>query len=111
MNFSISEQNKVQVLEVVDLINEYDNKAILDEVDSRINSGKPNFVIDFSKLVFMNSVGINFLISMMKRSNNSGGSLALANTPKQVISLLEITKLKTMFNLQPSLEEALRMTT
>lgn len=109
MTYTISEQKEVKVLEINRLLNEYENKVILDEVDECIQSGKRDFIIDLAHLEFMNSVGINFLISMMKKSKVSGGHLALVNAPNQVVKLLEITKLKTMFQLKPSIEEALSL--
>ncbi len=107
MTYSISEHNKVQVLEVQDLFNELDNKQILQDVQSRIEQGLNKFILDLSKLDFMNSVGLNFLISMMTQSKESGGGLTVVNANDQVVGLLEMTKLKTYFNLKPSVEEAL----
>ncbi len=107
MTYSILERDAVQVLEVQNLFNELDNKEILVDVQNRIEKGFNKFIVDLSKLDFMNSVGLNFLISMMTKSQKSGGEIALANANDQVLSLLEITKLKTFFKLQPSVEDAL----
>ena len=107
MTYSIFKHDAAQVLEVRTLFNELDNKEILRDVQNRIEQGFNNFIVDLSKLDFMNSVGLNFLISMMTKSRKSGGDITIVNANDQVMSLLEITKLKKLFKLQPTVEEAL----
>jgi len=109
MAYSISEHNAIQVVEVKDLLNELDNRTILTDVQSRIEKGYNQFIVDLSKLDFMNSVGLNFLISVLTKSRKSGGDLALVNANDQVMKLLEVTKLKTLFNLSPSVEDAVQI--
>lgn len=106
MTYSIQEHQAIQVVKVEQLLNELDNNLILKEVQNRIEKGFNKFVIDLSSLNFMNSVGLNFMISVMNRSKNSGGDLTLANANAQVVNLLEITKLTPMFKLAPSVEKA-----
>ncbi len=108
MNYAIHEHEAIQVVQVNDLLNELENKIILKEVKERMENGSNEFIVDLSELDFMNSVGLNFLISIMTSSKEKGGSLAVANANEQVISLLEVTKLKNMFTLTQTVEEALQ---
>ena len=109
MSHSFLQHNdNTQILEIKSLLNEYDNKAIMRAVEERIDSGNNKFVLDLSEMDFMNSVGLNFLISFTKKLKNSGGGLALANASLQIVKLLEVTKLKTFFLLEPSVDDALR---
>ncbi len=108
MTYSISEHNNnLQILEVRSLLNEIENKEILKEIETLFQRGKNKFIIDLAKLDFMNSVGLNFLISMMTKSKDNGGALALANVSKQVTDLLHMTKLKEFFTISPNLEDAI----
>lgn len=109
MNYSISKKGTIQVVEVQDLFNENDNKVILNEVENRIEKGLNKFIIDLAHLDFMNSVGLNFMISIMHKSRNSGGNMAVANASDQVLNLLEMTKLRPFFILKPSVDEAIRI--
>ncbi len=107
MSHTFSEHDgHIQILQVNSLLNEYDNKSIMQEVEERISNGWNKFVLDLSLMDFMNSVGLNFLIFMLKKSRNSGGQLAVANASEQVVSLLEVTKLKSMFDLESSVDDA-----
>ena len=44
----------------------------------------------------------------MKKSKKSGGNLAVANASENIIKLLEVTKLKSFFQLSPSVDEAMK---
>ena len=107
-NYTLSTIEDSLVLQVFNLRGEYENKQTLRAVMSKIDGGFPNFVVDLSKIEFMNSVGLNFLISLKKQSKASGSQLALANVSQKIIQLLEITKLRPMFFITNSVEEALQ---
>ncbi|MEM9919087.1 MAG: STAS domain-containing protein [Bacteroidota bacterium] len=106
MTYQISTQKSVQILQVNELFNEFDNKAILNDVDTCIQEGYNRFVVDLSDLNFLNSVGLNFLLAIMTRSKSSGGGVAVANASEQVVNLLEMTRLRHFFNLSPNVESA-----
>lgn len=103
-----AENPSIQVMEIQDLFDEIENRVILKEIEQKINSGFHNFVFDLKKLNFVNSVGINFLIAALRKSEQAGGKLALANSSPQIQKLLEITRLKPFFSLQPSVSDALQ---
>lgn len=105
-NYNITKQDNVQVLEVRNLLNEFANKEILRAVESKIDEGFSNFVVDLRQIPFMNSVGLNFLIMLKARSNDKGGQIAVANVSAKVMELLEMTKLLPVFQVNNTVEEA-----
>ncbi len=108
MNYSISQKDAVQIVSVQDLLSEFDNKKILSDIELHLEEGLHKLVVDLSRLDFMNSVGLNFLIALMTKSRKSGMTLTVANPSQQVLKLLEMTKLKSFFHLTPSVEDALK---
>ncbi len=106
MTYTISELETIQVVEVNSLLTEIDNKALLSDIQTRIDKGYNKIIVDLSELKFMNSVGLNLLIMLMSRLQQAGGKLAIANASDQVINLLEITKLKSQFTLMSTMDEA-----
>ena len=106
MTHSISEHNAIQIVEVHQLFNEIDNKLIFKDIQSHIEKGFDRLILDLSKLDFMNSVGLNFLLMLLR---SSGEKLTVANPSDQVLKLLEITKLKTHFKVTNSVDEAIKM--
>ena len=105
-NYSITKAENVQILEVRNLLKEYVIKEILQAVQTKIDEGFSNFVVDLKQIQFMNSVGLNFLITLKARSNDSGGRVAVANASGKVVQLLEMTKLRPIFQATNSVEEA-----
>jgi anti-anti-sigma factor len=108
MTYTIQQHQAIQVVKVENLLNELTNNEILNDVQSYVEKGFNKFIVDLSDLHFLNSVGLNFLLMMMKKSEKTGGEFAVANANEQIVGLLEITKLKNMFNLKPSVEKALQ---
>ncbi len=107
MNYSISEQNSIQIVKVSSVINDQEKSAIINDLQVKIEKGFNQIVVDLSLIEFMTSVGLNFLISTMTRSRNNGGDMAIVNASNQVEKLLEMTKLKPLMNLNASMEDAL----
>jgi anti-anti-sigma factor len=66
-------------------------------VSNLIENGQINFVIDLSKVPYINSAGLNCLLSMQHKTQKAGGQFALSGVSAQVVKLLEITKLKPFF--------------
>lgn len=107
MTYTIQKNESVQVLEVKDLFNELENRKILQDAREGISQGKKSVILDLSDLKFMNSVGLNFLILLRSHSQDAGGSLSIVNPPQQVVGLLEMTKLKSFFRFNKTVDEAL----
>lgn len=106
MNYAIHEHQTLQVLSVNDLLSEYNNKKILRTVLSRIDRF-PNFVVDLDGMEVMNSVGLNFLITLRSKSKERGGDMAVVNASGRILKLLEMTKLRSIFKLAPTVEDAI----
>ena len=107
MTYQISEREPfVQIVSVDNLLHELENREILNAAVSSMQNGFNRCILDLSNLSTMNSVGLNFLINLRSRSLNAGGDFVLVNPNDQVIKLLEITKLKSFFKLNHTIEEA-----
>ena len=107
LTYTIEEQTDgIQLLKVHDLLSEHANKEILNAAQQRIDAGHNRFVVDLSQIRYMNSVGLNFLITLRARSQEEGGDIAVANPSEKVIDLLNMTKLAPIFKICASVEAA-----
>jgi anti-sigma B factor antagonist len=107
LSYSIDERHSgIQILKVHDLLSEHANKEILTAAQQRIDAGQNRFVIDLSQIRYMNSVGLNFLITLRARSQEYGGDIAVANPSEKVMDLLNMTKLAPIFRICPTVEAA-----
>lgn len=101
------EKDKVQILEAYNFLYEIENKEILRAAISQIEKGFTNFVVDFSEMTYMNSVGLSFIINLMLKVNESDGKLVLVNVNKSMVKLMMVTKVYSMFTLKKSIEQAI----
>lgn len=107
--YRVSQVGPVQVLTVLNLLNEYANQQIILAAQSLIDSGHYRFVVDLSEIQVMNSVGLNFLITLRSRSADHGGNVILCNASPRVKQLLEVTKLHTIFQTAGSVAEGVAL--
>ncbi|MGB3526625.1 MAG: STAS domain-containing protein [Flavobacteriales bacterium] len=66
-----------------------------------------NVILDMSDLLYMNSTGLNIMISVLTRTRKAGGEVLLANISHGVRQLFVVTKLDTVFPILDSVELAL----
>lgn len=95
--YHFAQRGSAKVLFVESLFNELDNKHIVMSVANLIENGQINFVIDLSKVPYINSSGLNCLLSIQHKTQKAGGQFSLSGVSSQVLKLLEITKLKSFF--------------
>ena len=107
MNYTLSQNGDVEVLQVNTLFNELENQKILQAAFARIAEGFTTFVLDLEKLEFMNSVGLSFMIILERNIHAQNGQFAIANANAQVFHLLKMTKLHNHFTLADNVDEAI----
>ncbi len=70
--------------------------------------GERQFVFDLARVEYIDSAGIGFLVSCLTTLSHDGASLRLASPPQRVQYVLGITKLYTVFQIFPTLDQALQ---
>jgi anti-sigma B factor antagonist len=68
-----------------------------EEINHMLDEGTLKVVIDLEKVKRMNSSGLGILINALTTYKQNGGELKLANPAPVVKNLLDITKLKDIF--------------
>ncbi len=107
VTYSITKHDAVQVLSINSLLDEWQNRQILKELEQKIDQGDNEFVVDLAPLSLVNSIGLNFLLSLFSKTQKQGGAIVLANVSKGIQRILDITKLSAVFMISPSVEKAL----
>jgi len=75
-------------------------------IDSAIEAGKKQVIIDMQNVKFVNSTGLGILVRGYTTLKNAGGDMKLAAISDKVQGVLSITKLSTVFTYYDSVEEA-----
>lgn len=66
-----------------------------------------NVILDMGGLVYMNSTGLNIMISVLTNTRKAGGQVLLAAVSHGVRQLFVVTKLDTVFPILDTVELAL----
>ncbi len=87
------------------------NQAIplLETVNECIAKNEFNILLDLSELKYLNSTGLNVIITILTKARKGGGDVAVCNVSKKVNELLVITKLNQVFNVCPNEEAAIEI--
>lgn len=64
-------------------------------------------ILDMAHLLYMNSTGLNIMISVLTRTRKAGGQVLLAGMSHGVRQLFVVTKLDTVFPILDSVDQAL----
>ncbi|MEN8929307.1 MAG: STAS domain-containing protein [Flavobacteriales bacterium] len=88
------------------ILTKEDSEKIAAELDANIEKGRNHIVFNLKEIEYMNSTGLNFVISSFTKTRNTGGELVISSVSKKVEDLLVITKLNTVFSTFATVEEA-----
>lgn len=81
--------------------------AFKDELKSLIARGHARVIVDLGNVGFMDSQGLGALISCLKVLRQVDGSFILTNLSEPVEAVLRITRLIRVFDVQPTVDDAL----
>lgn len=83
-----------------------DAQKFQDQIASFIDQGKKNIIVNMSDVSFVDSSGIGNIVRAFSTVKDAGGSLKLAGVTDKIDGLLSITKLNSVFQQFPSIDEA-----
>ncbi|MBI4535031.1 MAG: STAS domain-containing protein [Ignavibacteriae bacterium] len=83
-----------------------DATTLNNKIHELIEAGKKQVVIDLAGVRFMNSSGLGVLIGTLSTLRSSGGNLKIANATPKITSLIEISKLSSVFQTYASTSDA-----
>lgn len=107
MNFEKTKHGNVVVIRLEgDVMGGPEAGQLNEEINSMLDEGVLEVVIDLGMVNRMNSSGLGILINALTTYKNNGGELKLASPTPLVQNLLEITKLNDVFENYSSVESA-----
>ena len=88
-------------------LNKGGDVLLKDKVQSLLQQGHKNVLIDLSGVSYVDSAGLGELVQAYATTKNRGGALKLLNVTKRLRDLLVVTKLLTVFDTYDSEADAL----
>ena len=89
------------------LVNEQDMLNLQNDLEDVFQIRMVKLMIDLSELSLINSSGLNLLIKIFTKIRNNGGDVAFVKGLPQVIKILELSKLNSIFTICANEKEAL----
>lgn len=83
-----------------------DAQKFHDQIDSFLESGKKNIIVNMSDVGFVDSSGLGSIVRAFSNVKDSGGQLKLAGVSDKVNGVLAITKLTSVFEMYSNVDEA-----
>lgn len=106
MNLHLEKNNGFNVLFIEEERIDAHNSAHLKEYLLRlIEQGETQIVVQLEKVRFIDSSGLGALLSGHKNAAAKSGKLVLANVQKQVLSMFELTRLNSVFEIYADLND------
>jgi anti-sigma B factor antagonist len=92
-------QGDVAIITVIGdiTLNKGGDVLLKDKVQSLIQQGNKNIIIDLGAVSYVDSAGLGQLVHAYATAKNKGGALKLVNVTKKLQDLLVVTKLLTVF--------------
>ena len=109
MKLSAKEADRITIISVEgNVMGGPDASALNEMLHKLTEKRKKRIILDLSGVRKMNSSGLGMLIGALTSVKNAGGELKVAAASKKIESLLVITKLSTIFDLYPTVKQAVK---
>lgn len=96
------------VVHVAGEIDVYTAPTLREELAGLVDDGTTDIVVDLTEVSFMDSTGLGVLVGALKRVRTTGGDLRLVIDQEKVLKVFRITALTQVFEIHPTLDEALQ---
>jgi anti-anti-sigma factor len=96
LSLAAQEIQDVHVIELAGHLTFYD-KSLSEVIQRLLSEGSRHFVLRMRKLSFMDAEGLGQLVRVYNLVQRAGGSLTLSEPNPRIRTLLQITKLDTVF--------------
>ena len=98
MSVNVDQRDQVAVLTIKgNLMGGKESDVVYEKVKQLLDAGTKQFVVDLSKVKWINSQGLGSLMACLTSSRNMGGELKITGATEKVKSILMVTKLMTIF--------------
>ncbi len=107
MNLKLEDNGKVVILMVKEeRLDAHNSDQLKQELSRLFGEGKTGVVVDLKEVRFIDSSGLGALVSGFKNASSRQASLKLSSLQSQVRSMFELTRLHRVFDIYPTIDEA-----
>lgn len=99
MDIKIRELNDIVIIDIGGDIRQYEIKGVslYQHVRDQLYDGKRNFIINFDKVNFIDSLGVGDLLSSYVSTNNLEGKIKLLKVSPKIHLIFKVTLMDRLF--------------
>jgi anti-sigma B factor antagonist len=97
MKLDLEEKQGVSILVLAGQLTVGGDEQLREAVDTLLASGRTKILVDFTKVSFMDSMGIGELVSSYHTVERFGGNLKILKPSKKIQDSLSLTRLLPIF--------------
>jgi anti-sigma B factor antagonist len=98
---------KAVVFVMEERLDAHNSDQLKSEMNRLFETGVKDIIVDLKDVRFIDSSGLGVLVSGYKNSSTRQGTLKLSGLQTQVKSMFELTRLHRVFDIFPSVDDAL----
>jgi anti-sigma B factor antagonist len=87
-------------------VGDEETEFLKNELENAAKQSNNKVVIDFSEVTYFSSLALGILVKEDEVFNNYNGKLVICNVPGFLTNIFVLTKLSSILNIFPNLEEA-----
>lgn len=90
------------------IIDQSTSQQLVTDITEQLSAELNRVIINLEQVEYINSNGLNSLISILTKTRTRGGEVILCNINEKIEKLLLITKLNSVFNTADSIDDAIQ---
>lgn len=95
-----------QLFRLTGLLDAFSEPTFRKVMNSYVESGPRNIILDLSAIDFVDSSGLGALVQIVKKAKNAGGTVQVV-TNARVTQTVKLVRLEQFLSLQPSVDAAI----
>ncbi len=106
-NYRIRKKEEISIIDFAGrILDRSDAKDLIMETDSLLSAGHNKIIVNLTNIDYINSAGLNVLITLLTNTRNNYGELYICEIPDKVKKLIVMSKLENIFSMTTTEEEA-----
>ncbi len=107
-SFRLEQNNQASIFYLEgEIIEKHSANNLIEKVEELLQTDHLNIIFNLKDLKYINSNGLNVIITLFTKCRKANGELILAEESSKVKELMIVTKLNTIFTVKKTTQEAL----
>ncbi len=108
MELAVETIDMVNIIQITGRLEAANKDELKNTVEAHLAGQQICFLLDLSRLEFIDSSGLGCLVSCLRSADKAGGALKITGLQAYVAKLFETTRLDRVFEIIPDRQKALK---